>query len=163
MISPPLKIRAAVAGDLPVIVRMLADDELGALREDYSEPLPCSYQKAFEAIEQDCNNELIVCEGKENVVVAVLQLTYTPHITHQGGWRATIEGVRVDRDWRGSGLGRELITWAVSRAQERGCRLIQLTTDKQRPEALRFYESLGFVASHVGMKLKLSEIPANVA
>jgi ribosomal protein S18 acetylase RimI-like enzyme len=156
MISPPLKIRTAIAGDLPHIVRMLSDDELGALRESYSEPLPCSYQTAFEAIEQDRNNELIVCEGEGASVVAVLQLTFTPHITHQGGWRATIEGVRVDRKCRGAGLGRELIAWAISRAQERGCRLIQLTTDKQRPEALRFYESLGFVASHVGMKLKLS-------
>lgn len=155
MIPTPLIIRAALAGDLPQIVRMLADDELGALRERFSEPLPRSYQSAYEAIEKDDNNELIVCEGEAGAVVAVLQLTFSPHITHQGGWRATIEGVRVDRDYRGSGIGRELITWAISRAQERGCQLIQLTTDKQRPEALCFYESLGFEASHVGMKLKL--------
>lgn len=162
MTSSPPKIRVAVASDLPHIVRMLSDDELGALRENFSEPLPRSYQSAFDAIEKDENNQLIVCEGQCDAVVAVLQLTFTPHITHQGGWRATIEGVRVARDCRGSGLGRELITWAISLAQERGCHLIQLTTDKQRPEALLFYESLGFVASHVGMKLKLSEISPSV-
>ena len=97
---------------------------------------------------------------ESGVAVAVLQLTFTPYITHQGGWRATIEGVRVDSRLRGSGLGRELFAWAIARARERGCHLVQLTTDKQRPEARRFYESLGFVASHEGMKLKLPITPS---
>lgn len=85
------------------------------------------------------------------------QITFTSCITHQGGWRATIEGVRVKRRFRGSGVGRELLAWAIARARKRGCRLVQLTTDKARPEALRFYESLGFVASHEGMKLRFED------
>src|SRR6056297_1301352 len=163
MIAPSIKIRPAVAADLPEIVRMLADDPLGSQRERSVDPLPDSYHATFEAIEQDSNNELVVAEGQNGGIIAVLQLTFTPYITHQGGWRATIEGVRVDSGSRGSGLGRELFTWAISRARERGCRLIQLTTDKQRPEARGFYESLGFVASHEGMKLKLRRITQPVA
>lgn len=153
MMTSSIKVRPAEASDLPHIVRMLADDPLGSKRERFADPLPASYYTAFQAIQRDSNNELVVAEGQDDMPVAVLQLTFTPYITHQGGWRATIEGVRVDSGSRGSGLGRELFTWAISRARERGCRLIQLTTDKQRPEARRFYESLGFVASHEGMKL----------
>lgn len=156
MRSKPLLIRPAVAIDLPDIVRMLADDALGVQREKNTNPLPDSYHQAFQAIEQDRNNELVVAEDSEGQVVAVLQLTCTPYITHQGGWRATIEGVRVDSRFRGTGLGRKLFDWAIKEAEKRGCHLIQLTTDKQRPAAKRFYESLGFVASHEGMKMKLS-------
>jgi ribosomal protein S18 acetylase RimI-like enzyme len=162
MIAPSIKIRPAVAADLPEIVRMLADDPLGSQRERSVDPLPGSYHAAFEAIEQDSNNELVVAEGQNGGIIAVLQLTFTPYITHQGGWRATIEGVRVDRQFRGSGFGRDLFAWAIRRAQDRGCHIVQLTTDKERPEALKFYESLGFSASHEGMKLKLPESPINV-
>lgn len=162
MTASSYKFRPAVASDLPEIVRMLADDPLGSQRERFIEPLPGSYYAALEAIQKDANNELVVADGKEEVILAVLQLTFTPYITHQGGWRATIEGVRVNRKVRGSGLGRDLFSWAFRRAQQRGCHLIQLTTDKERPEALRFYESLGFSASHEGMKLKLEELPPNV-
>jgi len=154
---PSFKVRPAVASDLPEIVRMLADDPLGSRRERYIDPLPASYHAAFEAIQRDANNELVVAEGESAHLLAVLQLTFTPYITHQGGWRATIEGVRVDRQFRCSGVGRDLFSWAICRARERGCHLIQLTTDKERPEALKFYESLGFAASHEGMKLKLEE------
>jgi ribosomal protein S18 acetylase RimI-like enzyme len=157
MKAPSLKVRPAVASDLPEIVRMLADDPLGSRRERFVDPLPASYYAALEAIQQDANIELVVAEGNDAAILAVLQLTFTPYITHQGGWRATIEGVRVDRRFRGCGLGRDLFAWAICRARERGCHLIQLTTDKERPEALRFYESLGFTASHEGMKLKLQE------
>ena len=150
------RVRPAVEGDLPEIVRMLANDPLGSQRERSIEPLPGSYYEAFGAIEQDLNNELVVAENENGGAVAVLQLTFTPYITHQGGWRATIEGVRVDRKFRGTGLGRDLFAWAIRRAKDRGCHIVQLTTDKERPEALRFYESLGFTASHEGMKLKLS-------
>jgi ribosomal protein S18 acetylase RimI-like enzyme len=156
MPAPSACLRLAVVGDLRAIVRLLADDALGAKRERLEEPLPDSYLRAFDAIAQDRNNELLVAEGPDGLAVAVLQLTFTPQITHQGGWRATIEGVRVARASRGSGLGGELLAWAIERARSRGCHLVQLTTDKQRPEAKRFYESLGFVASHEGMKLKLS-------
>jgi len=159
----PLQVRRATAKDLPVIVSMLADDPLGAQREKLVDPLPSSYYEAFEAISRDPNNELVVAEDKDGLAIAVLQLTLTPYITHQGGWRATIEGVRVASHLRGSGLGREFFAWAIARARERGCHVVQLTTDKQRPEAKRFYEALGFVATHEGMKLKLSAYPTGAA
>jgi GNAT superfamily N-acetyltransferase len=133
---------------------MLADDVLGAGREDFRLPLPREYVAAFDAIDRDPNNELIVTE-LEGRVVGVLQVTWLPYLTHRGTWRALIEGVRVDASVRSSGIGRRLFTWAIERAKEKGCGMVQLTTDKARPDALRFYESLGFVASHEGMKLKL--------
>ena len=88
--------------------------------------------------------------------VGVMQLTFIPYLTYQGGWRALIEGVRVASEFRSKGIGREMIQWAIGRARERGCHVLQLTTDKERVDALRFYESLGFAASHEGMKLHLS-------
>ncbi|MCM2980107.1 GNAT family N-acetyltransferase [Niallia sp. FSL R7-0648] len=149
-----LEFRLAVLQDLDQIVAMLADDVLGSKRERYEQPLPASYLQAFQAITEDPNNELVVaCFGNE--VVGVQQITFTPYITHQGGWRATIEGVRTASSVRGKGVGTQLINWAIERAKERGCHLIQLTTDKQRPDALRFYERLGFQATHDGLKMKL--------
>ncbi|WP_059174029.1 GNAT family N-acetyltransferase [Bacillus sp. FJAT-27445] len=149
-----IRFRMATEKDLDSIVAMLADDVLGSKRERYEHPLPNSYIKAFEAIKSDPNNELIVaCEG--NKVIGVQQITFTPYLTHQGGWRATIEGVRTSASVRGKGVGTELIKWAIQRAEERGCHLVQLTTDKKRPDALRFYERLGFKATHEGLKLKL--------
>ncbi|WP_409252766.1 N-acetyltransferase family protein [Bacillus sp. SCS-153A] len=150
-----LTFREAEEGDLDSIVRMLSDDILGSKRERYEYPLPHSYIKAFQAIDADPNNELIVaCMDEE--VVGVQQVTFTPYITHQGGWRATIEGVRTTSAVRGQGVGKEMIQYAIQRAKDRGCHLVQLTTDKQRPEALRFYEGLGFRATHEGLKLKLN-------
>jgi ribosomal protein S18 acetylase RimI-like enzyme len=157
------RVRLAVAEDLPDIVRMLADDPLGAKREQDKHPLPASYLHAFEAISRDPNNELVVVEADDGRAVAALQLTYTPYLTHQGGWRATIEGVRVSNNLRGTGLGREFFAWAINRARERGCHVVQLTTDKKRPEAKRFYESIGFTASHEGMKLNLAVKPEGAA
>ena len=152
--KPEIRFRIATEKDLDSIVAMLADDVLGSKRERYEHPLPNSYIKAFEAITSDPNNELVVaCDGNE--VIGVLQITFTPYITHQGGWRATIEGVRTSTSVRGKGVGTELIKWAIQRAEERGCHLVQLTTDKKRPDALRFYERLGFKATHEGLKLKL--------
>jgi len=149
-----LTFRLATAQDVDKIVQMLADDELGKTRERYETPLPESYLQAFEAIDNDPNNELIVaCLGEE--IVGVQQITFTPYLTHQGSWRATIEGVRTASSERGKGLGSKLILWAVERAKERGCHIVQLTTDKQRPDALRFYERLGFTATHEGLKMKL--------
>ncbi len=146
--------RRAARADVEPIVRLLANDPLGAKRERYELPLPQSYLAAFEAIAADPNNELVVaCRGDD--VVGVLQITFTPGMTYEGGWRATIEGVRVDEKLRSAGLGRAMIEHAILRARERGCRLVQLTTDKTRPDAKRFYETLGFVASHEGMKLQL--------
>lgn len=149
-----IEFRSALEQDLPQIVKMLADDELGKKRERYEDPLPASYYKAFQAISEDPNNELIVA-CLSNDVIGVLQLTFTPYITHQGGWRATIEGVRIASSVRGEGVGTRLFQWAIERAKGRGCHVVQLTTDKQRKDALRFYERLGFTATHYGLKLKL--------
>jgi ribosomal protein S18 acetylase RimI-like enzyme len=149
-----IRFRTAAEKDLDSIVAMLADDVLGSTREKYEHPLPDSYIKAFQAISSDPNNELIVaCRGSE--VIGVLQITFTPYLTHQGGWRASIEGVRTAASVRGLGVGSDLIKWAIQRAEERGCHLVQLTTDKERPDALRFYERLGFKATHEGLKLRL--------
>lgn len=149
-----LSFRKAMRADVPEIVRMLADDPLGSKRERYELPLAAGYLTAFEAIESDPNNELLVaCMGER--VVGVLQLTFIPYLTYQGSWRALIEGVRVDSGVRSAGIGKALFERAIERARERGCHLVQLTTDKSRPGALRFYEALGFAASHEGMKLHL--------
>jgi GNAT superfamily N-acetyltransferase len=144
--------RRARRADVEAIVRLLADDPLGTKRERFELPLPESYLRAFEAIDADPNNELVVaCLGTE--VVGVLQITFIPYLTYRGGWRALIEAVRVDSRQRSQGLGKIMFEWAIARARERGCHLVQLTTDKARADAKRFYESLGFVASHEGMKL----------
>lgn len=154
MMINELDFRIAEETDLDQIVQMLADDVLGSQRERYEQPLPVSYIEAFQAISSDPNNELVVaCIGED--VVGVLQITFTPYLTYQGGWRATIEGVRTVTSMRGKGLGTELFKWAIERAKKRGCHLVQLTTDKKRPDALRFYERIGFKATHEGMKMKL--------
>jgi GNAT superfamily N-acetyltransferase len=150
-----LTFRQAKEQDIERIVEMLADDVLGKTRERYEQPLPASYVAAFQAIDADPNNELIVAADGTGRIIGVQQVTFTPYLTHQGSWRATIEGVRTDSTVRGQGIGGQLIRYAIERAKERGCRLVQLTTDKQRPDALRFYEELGFTATHEGMKMKL--------
>ncbi len=134
----------------------MADDPLGATRERFENPLPESYQKAFDLIDQDNNNELLVLENERDGVVGVLQITYIPYLTYQGSWRALIEGVRIDKSHRAGGLGSMLVLEAVERARQKNCRLVQLTSDKARPEAIQFYEKLGFTASHEGLKLKLA-------
>ncbi len=146
--------REATQADLAAIVDLLADDTLGASRERPGEPLDRAYVEAYDAIERDPNNELIVVDtGGE--LGGVMQLTFIPYLSHTGAWRCLIEGVRIARSYRGQGLGGEMIRWAIERARQRRCRLVQLTSDKQRPDALRFYGALGFVASHEGFKLKL--------
>jgi len=153
-----LLFRQASRQDLGAIVRLLADDPLGSKREEYTIPLLPGYVQAFEAISNDPNNELVVAE-LAGEVVGVLQLTFIPYLTYKGGWRALIEGVRVSAPWRSAGIGRRLFHWAIGRARHRGCHVVQLTSDKTRPQAIRFYESLGFVASHEGMKLHLAALP----
>ena len=133
---------------------MLADDPLGQAREDTSEPPAAVYTSAFAALEADPNNELAVMV-REGAVIGCLQLTFIPGLSRKGAWRAQIESVRVASSLRGEGLGRRLFAWAITRARDKDCALVQLTTDKARPEALRFYEGLGFQASHEGMKLAL--------
>jgi ribosomal protein S18 acetylase RimI-like enzyme len=155
MQASDLTFRPATSEDLPAIVALLANDPLGAKRENHVPPLPASYEAAFTAIDQDPNNELVVVDTEDQAVAGVLQLTLIPHITYQGGWRAQIEGVRVAASLRSSGIGEQLFLWAIERARSKGCHLVQLTSDKARPDAIRFYERLGFVASHEGMKLHL--------
>ncbi|MBT8400992.1 MAG: GNAT family N-acetyltransferase [Rhodothermia bacterium] len=151
-----LEFRAAARDDVRSIVRLLADDPHGSNREDFGDPLPEDYYNAFEAIDEDRNNELVVACSNGRVV-GVLQLTFIPHLTYTGGWRAQIEGVRIDAALRSTGVGRTMLEWAIERARERGCHVVQLTTDRLRHEAKRFYEGLGFEATHDGMKLHLNQ------
>ena len=149
--------RPAEQQDLAALVSMLADDKLGATREDTSTPLNAAYLSAFDAINTDPNNELIVAD-LAGQPVGMLQLTFIPYLTHTGSWRCLIEGVRIHQAYRSQGLGQQLLRWAIERARQRHCRLVQLTTDKQRPDAIHFYQALGFVASHEGMKLALGAV-----
>ena len=153
--SDELTIRRATRADLPAIVRMLANDPLGKTRERYAEPLPEAYLKAFADVEAQAGNEILVGEiGGE--VVGCLQLTMIPGLSRLGMLRAQIESVRVDESRRGMRIGEKLFLAAIERARKAGCGLVQLTTDASRPDAHRFYERLGFKASHVGMKLALT-------
>lgn len=154
--SAEIRFRTGDVSDLPTFVSLLADDPLGAQREAPTEDDAGAYERAFAAIEADPNHEILVAE-LEGAVAGFLQLSYLPHLTYTGGWRAQIEGVRVDPSIRSRGIGRALIGEAVDRARTRGCHLVQLTTDQRRPDAIRFYEGLGFEPSHVGMKLHFNE------
>ncbi|MFE1944300.1 GNAT family N-acetyltransferase [Streptomyces massasporeus] len=147
-----LEIRAAVADDVPAIVGMLADDPLGAQRESPDDLTP--YLSALERLSADPNQRLVVAV-REGKVVGTLQLTIVPGLSRRGATRSIIEGVRIHADERGSGLGTELIEWAIEESRGQGCQLVQLTSDKTRADAHRFYERLGFTASHTGFKLQL--------
>ncbi|MEW1586495.1 GNAT family N-acetyltransferase [Micromonospora vinacea] len=144
--------REAVRADLPAVIALLADDVLGKAR-DFTE-VDEAYERAFAAIDADPRNQLIVAE-QAGELVGCLQVTYIPGLGRHGSERSLIESVRVRSDRRGQGLGRDLMTWVVDQARQRGCALVQLTTDKTREDAHRFYLGLGFVASHEGMKLAL--------
>lgn len=146
--------RRARGSDLPAIVTLLADDPIGQLREDASRPLPAAYRDAFAAIEADPNQLLaVVTDGDD--IVGTLQITFIPGLSRKGMWRGQIEGVRIAAGHRGEGLGRRAFEWAIGECRARGCGLVQLTTDRERPEAHRFYEQLGFTASHIGYKKTL--------
>jgi GNAT superfamily N-acetyltransferase len=144
--------REAVRTDLPAIIALLADDVLGRAR-DLTE-VDDAYEKAFADITADPRNQLVVADDA-GVLVGCMQLTYIPGLGRHGAERSLIESVRVRSDRRGQGLGRLMMEWAVDQARQRGCALVQLTTDKTRADAHRFYRNLGFVASHEGMKLAL--------
>ena len=151
-----LNYRQATQDDLPQIIQMLVDDQLGSSREDPSLPINQQYLDAFEIIKNDQNNELIVIESDDSEttsIIGILQLTYIPYLTYKGSWRCLIEGVRIHKDYRGQGFGTQLFEWAIQRAKQKHCNIVQLTSNKTRVEALRFYESLGFKASHEGFKL----------
>lgn len=148
-------LRRAEARDVPAIVDLLAADQLGATRDGVrtAEDL-AAYQRAFQAIDADQAHLLVVAEAGADIV-ATLQLSFLPGLARRGAFRAQIEGVRVHENYRGRGLGEALMTWAIDEARRRGCALVQLTSDKSRLAAHRFYTRLGFAASHEGMKLTL--------
>ena len=147
-----LEIRAAALDDLSAIVGMLADDPLGAQRESPDDLAP--YVSALERLSSDPNQHLVVAT-REGRVVGTLQLTVIPGLSRRGATRSIIEGVRIHADERGSGLGTRLIEWAIEESRRQNCQLVQLTSDNTRIDAHRFYERLGFTASHVGFKLAL--------
>ncbi|MFE3429440.1 GNAT family N-acetyltransferase [Streptomyces sp. NPDC059171] len=147
-----LDIRPATPDDLPAVVAMLADDPLGAQRESPDDLAP--YQKALQRLADDRNQHVVVAVRRDRVV-GTLQLTIVPGLSRRGSTRSIIEGVRIHGDERGSGLGTQLIQWAVDESRRQNCQLVQLTSDATREDAHRFYERLGFTASHVGFKLAL--------
>ncbi len=149
-----LKFRLVTKDDLAEIVRMLSDDNLGATREKFSEVLSDNYVKAFDIINADPNQELTIIEMNGDKV-ATFHLTFIQYLTHHGGLRAQIEAVRIHSNYRGQGIGKKVFEYVIKRAKQKGCILLQLTTDKQRPDAIRFYENIGFISTHEGMKLKL--------
>ncbi|WP_372671847.1 GNAT family N-acetyltransferase [Amycolatopsis kentuckyensis] len=145
-------IRRARRDDIGAIVRMLADDQLGATRDDPGDLEP--YQRAFADIDADPNQFLAVVTFDDEPV-GTLQLTVIPGLARRGALRGQIEAVRIHAEHRGSGLGADLVRWAIDESRRRGCALVQLTSDVARTGAHRFYERLGFVPSHTGFKLKL--------
>jgi len=151
-----MKFRKAKLSDIPTIVQMIADDEHGKTRENFQKPLPNEYLSAFENIDADQNQELIIVENEALEIIGTLQLSFIQYLTYQGGIRAQIEAVRIRKDKRGAGLGKLMFEWVIIRAKERNAHLLQLTTDKKRTNAIKFYEDMGFKATHEGMKLHLT-------
>jgi ribosomal protein S18 acetylase RimI-like enzyme len=149
-----LAFRQATHDDLPAILALIADDQLGQTREDPRLPLDRRYLDAFAAIERDPNQMLVAVE-QAGALIGCMQLTFIPGISRRGAWRGHIESVRVARAKRGAGIGAAMFEWAIGECRRRGCSLVQLFTDKSRADAHRFYERLGFKASHEGMKLAL--------
>ena len=150
--------RIAERADVPAVLALLADDDISRERgfgtAPVAEDVDAATWAAFEEIDADANNDLLVADD-DSEIVGTCQLTFTPGLSRGGARRMTIEAVRVRADRRGSGLGRAMMAYALEQARARGCRVAQLTTDKRRTEAHRFYERLGFTASHEGMKLPL--------
>jgi GNAT superfamily N-acetyltransferase len=146
--------RRAVKADLQAIVHLLAEDDLGSTRERDEAPLPDSYGRAFAVIDSDPNHELIVAE-LDGQVIGTLHLIFLPSLSYQGGLRSQVESVRVDKKFQNQKIGSQMMEHAIQRAKSRGAHLMQLTTHETRRDAHRFYERLGFKASHLGMKLTL--------
>lgn len=156
MTSAALGFRPAKAADLPAIVALLADDPLGRVREAAGDEMDPRYRAAFDAIQADPNQLLAVAE-RGGRVVGCLQLSFIPGLSHAGAWRGQVESVRVAAAERSGGLGRRMLEWAIEECRSRGCRIVQLTSDKRRPRAIAFYEALGFEATHQGFKLHLGQ------
>jgi GNAT superfamily N-acetyltransferase len=153
-VTSAVVIRRAAAADLPTIVALLADDPLGREREDAGTGRDGRYRDAFAAIDRDPHQLLAVAE-RDRSVIGVFQLSFIPGLTRQGMWRGQIEGVRIAAVERGTGIGRAMLEWTIAECRRRGCGLVQLTSDERRTEAHRFYEALGFRATHRGYKLSL--------
>lgn len=151
---PKTDFRPAIRADLEAIVELLINDDLGKTREQPDGDVTQAYISAFETIAADPHNEVIVAEDACGIV-GTMQLTYIANLTFQGATRCQVEGVRIAERARGQGLGQEMIRWAVDRARDRQCRIVQLTSNKARDRAIAFYEQLGFEASHAGFKLYL--------
>jgi GNAT superfamily N-acetyltransferase len=151
----PITFRNATRKDLGAIIALLADDEFGRTRERVETPPADCYVKAFEAISADPNQQVVVAT-QDGAIVGTLQLTFIAGLSRQGQTRGQIEAVRIAAEHRGAGLGRRMIQWAIAQCRARGCGLVQLTSDKNRRDAHRFYDNLGFVASHEGYKLTLT-------
>src|SRR3990167_2084730 len=149
--KPDINIRHATHDDIPHIVALLENDALGEQREAYQIPIPEQYYAAFNEINADKNNYLIVVENKGKII-GTLQLTILTYLTYQGGRRGQIEAVRIDEAYRSQGVGKLMIEWAVNKSREMNCHLVQLTMDKKRLQTVDFYEKIGFVASHEGLK-----------
>lgn len=147
-----LEIRPALRTDIPAVVAMLADDPLGARRESPDDLAP--YEAALERLAGDPNQHVVVAV-RAGRVVGTLQLTIIPGLSRRGATRSIVEGVRIHADERGSGLGTQLMEWAIDESRRQDCQLVQLTSDATRTDARRFYERLGFEASHVGFKMAL--------
>jgi ribosomal protein S18 acetylase RimI-like enzyme len=146
--------RKARLEDLRAILEMLNEDKVGTVLERIEQPMPRLYTDAFALLDADPNQLLLVGEV-DGRIAASLQLSFIPGIAHQAAWRAQVEAVRVARELRGRGIGEAMMRHVIALARERGCALVQLTTNKARDDAQRFYRRLGFAASHEGMKLRL--------
>jgi GNAT superfamily N-acetyltransferase len=154
-VAPGVVLRPATEADVPAVIALLAADQLGAARDGIRDETDrAAYLSAFRAIDADPSHLLLVAE-RDAEIVGTFQLSFLPGLARRGAWRSQIEGVRVAESERGSGLGTQLMRWAVEESRRRGCVLVQLTSDRGRTDAHRFYRRLGFVDSHVGMKLKL--------
>ena len=153
-LTTTIAFRRATAADLPTIIALLADDPLGREREHAGAEHEDRYRDAFVAIEGDPHQLLVVAE-RDGAVVGVLQVSFIPGLTRRGMWRGQIEGVRVAAAERGTGIGGAMLERAIAECRRRGCGLVQLTSDERRVEAHRFYEALGFRATHRGYKLSL--------
>jgi len=149
-----IALRRATVADVPAIVALLADDPLARLREDASTPLAPGYLAAFRAIDADAK-QLLAVAVDDGQVIGTLQLTFIAGISRKGALRGLIEAVRIAEDRRSTGLGQQMVEWAIAECRRRGCRLVQLTSDNARGDAHRFWKRLGFEASHVGFKLGL--------
>ena len=154
MTANAITIRRARRDDVPEIIAMLADDHLGRARERLEDPLPQSYYRAFEVVENNPNLTLVVAEDETGRVVGCLQLAVLPGLSSQGASRGLLEDVRVATDCRSRGIGEKLVQWAVTEARAKGCSLVELLTHQSRVDAQRFYKRLGFTASHVGMTVR---------